>query len=367
MTQTDENQREPVRLADHIPFEPTSARIESQWSHVRDRLDAQPSPLVGGGLARGWWKLALGGLTMAAAVAIGILAYRATTSEPPDRVAFDGASLESGADEVEVGLRDGTAIVLEPYAQVEVARQDPREVRLRVSRGRARFAVPHVDGRSFVVSSHDVDVIVVGTRFSVALVDGSGGQQQVAVRVEEGTVEVRRADETPRRVHTGEELRLDVAGTEARASAEPIAPPTEDEAVDESAPDHPRRHAHRPDPSELWDRASEARRAGRAAEAADLYETFLRVAPRDSQAALAAFQLARLRMDNLDDPSGAIAPLRRALSMAPRAPFAEDAMARLVDATSRAGRTGECHEARERYLSRYPEGVHRARVEARCP
>ncbi len=364
---------EPRRLAEHVDFPVTEDRLERQWSAVEARVAAAG---VGARRPARWGRAVAGGLAMAAAIALGIWAFRGALEDPApgDQVAFDGAQLESGADEVQVALRDGTEIVLDPESGIELARQEPLDVRLNVRRGRARFDVPHVDRRSFVVRSRDVDVVVVGTRFSVA-VTGAPGDEHVVVAVEHGAVEVRRAGEPPRRVSTGEELRVSVAPPRPREAADTDGPeaapdgpqaeaPAPEAPAVEPAPPTPRRP--RPDPSELWARATEARRAGEAREAADLYATFLRVAPRDSQAALAAFELGRLRMDRLGDPGGAIAPLRRAIAMAPRAPFAEDAAARLVDATDRAGQGPQCRAARDDYLARYPRGVHRARVEARC-
>lgn len=349
-----DDQRPP--LAEHVDFPVTEPRLERQWQKVRERVKTPARSFK-------WLWATSGGLALAAAALLALWVFQDDLAgHDAAPVAFDGAALESGADEVQVELRDGTEIVLDPSSRIELARQEPEDVRLDVRRGRARFDVPHVDGRSFVVRSHGVEVIVVGTRFSVGL----DAERRVVVAVEEGTVEVRREGEEPRRVTTGEELRVATA-SEPRAEADVPEPAPEAVEPEPEVVETPRPARTRPDPSELWERATEARRAGQARQAADAYATFLRVAPRDSQAALAAFELARLRMDPLDDPRGAIAPLRRALSMAPRAPWAEDAAARLVDATHRAGRPAECRAARERYLARYPSGVHRARVEARCP
>lgn len=329
-------------------------RLERQFANIRDRAEAPRAKVV-----RGPWLVA-GGVVLAAAAALGLFLLRAPETPPQRAEVFDGAHLESGADEVRVELRDGTRIALDPQSRLELASQGTRRVALAVERGTASFDVPHVEGRSFVVRARDVEVHVVGTRFSVSSLDDS---DDVVVAVTEGVVEVRRPGAEPRRVSAGEELRIDRAA--------PDAPEPDDEAAAEAEPEaepetRSRRPRPRPTPADLWARATEARRAGDPREAADAYEAFLRLAPRDSQAALAAFELGRLRLDRLGDVPGAIEALRRALSTAPNAPFAEDAQARLVDAYARAGRAEACAAARDRYLARYPSGAHRRSVEARC-
>jgi len=342
-------------LRDHMT-EPSldEARLERQFANIRDRAEAPRGEVI-----RGPW-VAAGGLALAAAAAAGLFFFYAPEAAPEQAEVFDGAHLESGADEVRVELRDGTQIALDPQSRLELASHGTRRVALAVERGTASFDVPHVEGRSFVVRARDVEVHVIGTRFSVSSL---GDGEDVIVTVTEGVVEVRRPGSQPRRVSAGEELRIDRAPREATTpDAEPSVEPEPDTAQEATT----RRPRPRPTAADLWARATEARRAGDAREAATAYEAFLRLAPRDSQAALAAFELGRLRMDRLGDVRGAIEALRRALSTAPGAPFAEDAQARLVDAYARAGQRDACAAARDRYLSRYPSGAHRRSVEARC-
>jgi hypothetical protein len=45
----------------------------------------------------------------------------------------------------------------------------------------------------------------------------------------------------------------------------------------------------------------------------------------------------------------------------------DDALARLVMAHDQLGHRGTCQSLKERYLSNYKKGVHRARVERSCP
>ena len=112
--------------------------------------------------------------------------------------------------------------------------------------------------------------------------------------------------------------------------------------------------------------ANVARRAGLVTESAKLYSELVTRHPRDHKAALAAFELGRLRMDSLSDVRGAVDALERALKLDARRAFAEDALARLVLAHEALGDRAACTRARARYLARYPEGVHAQHVAARC-
>ena len=96
------------------------------------------------------------------------------------------------------------------------------------------------------------------------------------------------------------------------------------------------------------------------------YQTFLSTYPRDGRAGLAAFELGRLRMDRLGDPAGALKALERAMALAPGSGFREDALARIVNASSSLGQLSRCSSAREQYLREYPNGVHRLRVSKAC-
>jgi len=141
--------------------------------------------------------------------------------------------------------------------------------------------------------------------------------------------------------------------------------------VDEAEEDEPRRRrrARAPRPpsaADLLEQATEARRAGRASDAAASYEELLSSHRGDSRAPLAAIELGRLRMDALRDPAGAAQAFELALRLGPASPLREDALARLVRANDAAGRATACRDARRRYLEAYPDGRWRADVERRC-
>jgi TolA-binding protein len=118
----------------------------------------------------------------------------------------------------------------------------------------------------------------------------------------------------------------------------------------------------------LFARASVARRAGLMSEAADIYAELLRRYPRDTRAAVSAFELGRIRMDALDDPRAAARAFAQALrlSRSGQAQFREDALARLTIADDALGDRAACRKVRERYLSEFPEGVHAASLARLC-
>jgi TolA-binding protein len=125
--------------------------------------------------------------------------------------------------------------------------------------------------------------------------------------------------------------------------------------------------AEPPDAEHLFEAARVQRSLGQVAEAAALLETLLARFPGSAQEGLAAFELARLRMDQLGAPEAAVAPLTLAVSRLPSAALREDAAARLVQLDAKLGRIQACAEARSEYLQRFPRGIHRPSVELLCP
>jgi transmembrane sensor len=116
----------------------------------------------------------------------------------------------------------------------------------------------------------------------------------------------------------------------------------------------------------MFDEAQRAQAEGRTVDAARTFDRIRRIYPRDPRAALAAFELGRLRLDTLGDPRGAEEALRDAIALGPGSPFREDAEARRVDALGRMGDAGGCAAARAAYLARWPNGTYRRAVELGC-
>jgi len=111
-----------------------------------------------------------------------------------------------------------------------------------------------------------------------------------------------------------------------------------------------------PDAKDLFEAAQLARINGNLRDSADSLNKLRKTYPSDPRAGLAAFELARMRMDTFGDISGSIDALRDAIRLSPNAPFREDAEARLVQLYSRRS-DPRCSEAKALYLQRYPNGT----------
>jgi transmembrane sensor len=356
------------RVASAVEPELSEARMARQWDRIasRRRLVSR---------SRAWVWAPIGLLTVAV--------FAVVLVERQDRP-LDGMVLESGADGVQTSLGEGSEIDLEPSSRL-VFREERRDsVQIELDRGGARFDVAHVEGRRFVVAAGGFEVAVVGTRFMVNRAPGPKGEEEVRVSVEPGAVIVRpsRTNPTSRTSPTSRTNDVRVEAGESWSSSGVAETSREDDgdlsegpdtATNEPSPKTPRPAPHRRssptkrnDARHLFDAANVARRAGLIHEAAARYQTLLERFPDDGRAALAAFELGRLRMDSLTDPKGAIVALKRAIELAPRASFVEDAMARIVYAKEAEGDLDNCTRARAAYLERYPHGVHASSIASRC-
>lgn len=345
----------------HVQPEVSEARVDRLWQEIEQRLDKRPG--------RAWRWLFLG-TALAGAAAGGALWFEAPRSSRAERAVLSDAKLETKTDELSVTLGDGSSVTLGSQSEVRVRDNRSSAIALSLARGELSCDVTHREDRKFTVVAGDVEVRVVGTRFSVRRTPGSASH--VEVSVSRGVVEVRSAR------RPGVVARVAAGQNWIESSAPPLAP-----AEPSSAPPvasvtseaEPQKRAISPTASapprgptarELFEQAAESRRAGDAAAAARAYEELLRQHPGDARASLAAFELGRLRMDRLGDRSGAIVALERAVALQVGPTFREDALARLVSVYAAQGNFGACERARDRYLSSYPGGVHAGAVKTRC-
>jgi len=360
----------------YVQPELSEARVERLWSRVETRLSRSPP-------ARLWpWVVLMSAL--AGAAAGGWFWLGSARSASPvlasDRALLEGAKFETKSDELSVTLEDGSSVRLASRSEVRVQGSRASTIALSLSHGEVACDVRHREGRTFTVVAGDVEVRVVGTRFSVKRTTGPAARVEVSVA--RGLVEVRSARQpgVVAKVAAGQNWMERTADT---ASPAELAPPAsaavpvdalEPHVREPAPPNQPVPHEPVPLPSapvvtgarELFERAAESRRAGDAAGAARAYEELLRAHPSDARASLAAFELGRLRMDRLGDRAGAVAALERAVAMQVGPTFREDALARLVTVYASQGNFGACRRARDRYLSSYPDGVHAAAVTTRC-
>jgi hypothetical protein len=334
------------RLAHFVPPKVTEARLKRQWQRVEPR--SRPSRLPR------YLVPALASM-VSVAVLVGVVLRGRPRAAPSS---IEGAVIESGA----ITLADGSRVVLADGGRVRMltVRDDAVELVLEV--GAIDLAGPH-SRRMLVVHTPRYDVVDVGTRFRVSI-DARG---EMHVDVAEGAVEVRRRDgsEPTHLLDAGESWSnaLLLAPPPAVASAIETAEAAA-RSADAPAPPASARELSA-GPKELLETAERARLAGHARTAAEALDTLRRRFRTDPRAALAAFELARLRLDSLDDAPGAVDALNDAIGLSPQGPLREDAEARRVEALA-AERSPECSAARDAFLARYPRSAHAAVVAGRC-
>jgi transmembrane sensor len=248
-----------------------------------------------------------------------------------------------------------------------VVHSSAERLEVRVVRGKSRFRVPRGAKRRLKVVAGQVEISVYAAEFSVACY-----QDVTDVWAHQGEVIVLWNDQ-PETIAAGEHRRFQ---------------PREEDVVMPADLIERERTAGRSDWRALArdDRFEEAyrtlRRAGESAVrngvadhmlAADVYRMsghprealaplrrVVKAHSADPRAPLAAFTLGRVLLDDLGQPAAAARAFRSARAFAPSGALAEDALAREVEAWSKAGQENRARERAEVYLRAYPRG-HRAR------
>ena len=258
-----------------------------------------------------------------------------------------------GADETVAVTRLSSDTVLAPLPD-----RDGRAFALRA--GGARFSVRHDPDRPFIVAAGDVTIEDLGTTFTVRYLTAD----RLKIAVEDGHVRVR-ARGTDTEVPAGASLEVPVSPaaedprpeprptTVAEASWRPLAERGQYEearrALRKAGPS-----AVRDDTADLLLAADAARLSGHPEEAVPYLERVLRGHARDPRAGLAAFTLGRVLLDELGRPREAVEAFARVRSSG--GPLAEDALAREVEALSRAGDVTRSREQALLYRRLYPNG-----------
>jgi hypothetical protein len=241
---------------------------------------------------------------------------------------FDGGALELSVDNGNVRLG--------ALSKLEVLSPSRAERRLRLGVGSVDVDVPHLGRTSerFVVETPSVDVVVVGTAFSVDV--GGSAARETKVNVRRGTVWI---------LSHGERLAVLKAGDVWSSERNPVAesPAANAPALD-GAPTAAVKAPHVAQARPTEGAAREAVAPGSLAEENRLFE-----------AALAA--------RNGGDDGRAADAFGALLSRYPRSVLAEQALAERFRALSRAGRTALAVTAARRYLAAYPQGAARSDAE----
>jgi transmembrane sensor len=317
---------------------------DKRFDFAKDALDARWSSeresVVGQRLARRIRqrerarRVTIAALMVVALTGLGALTVTSRTQKPALQFA-DGSI--------------ATALVPDTQLVARVDRSDETTVEL--SKGAARFEVTHRPGQHFRVEAAQVTVEVIGTKFNV---ERSG--DQVLVSVEQGHVHVR----TPW-------TEADLLAGDTRTFTPPLPasgagdPGTEGgwqtlarQGDFEHA--YERMDAVRDAPGELLLASDVARLSGHPKQAAEQLNRLLAQHAKDPRAPLAAFTLGRVLLDELGRPRQAAEAFARLRTLEGAGPLAEDALAREVEAWSRAGELEKARAAAQAYVASYPNG-----------
>ena len=265
-------------------------------------------------------------------------------------------------------------------ASLAVVEDTPARVVVALARGGARFDVVPRRERVFSVRAGDVTVSVLGTAFSVervanrigvavtrgaVLVDWGVGARRLAAG-DEGWFPPLLVAPPPAGDGHAEAAALDARRVRHGGARSGLAPPGLIERTPDAppppAPGPPNTVAPETGAATLLADADRARLAGRFEEGAGLLQRLLREHPVDPRAPVAAFSLGRVLLGELGRPAEAAAAFERARVLAPNGPLAEDALAREVEAWSRAGDPARARARAGDYLRAYPNGRRAAAV-----
>jgi hypothetical protein len=252
---------------------------------------------------------------------------------------LDGGALELGVDSGNVRLG--------ALSKLEVLAPTREERRLRLGVGTVDVDVPHL-GRSsdrLVVETPSVDVVVVGTAFSVDV--GGSTARETKVNVRRGTVWI---------LSQGERLAILTAGDSWSSERKFVADSAPESAS--PAPEAPPASEVPAAPSMKTSNAAPARAAEAGAREATARET----APGSLAEENRLFE-AGLAARNSGDDARAAESFGALLSRYPRSVLSEQALAERFRALSRAGRTALAVTAARRYLAAYPQGAARSDAE----
>ncbi len=358
-------------------YERVVGRVRTGWSPSRARDVQERVQRALGPRHVPWrgWAVAL------AVVACAVVGYRVVglwraDSVPTAALAPAGAPAPVRSA---MALEDGSVVDLEGAdTVVETLETTAANTDLRVVRGSATFRVVHNPSRVFRVHAGGLTAEVVGTVFRVVRL-----KAEARVEVISGKVRVS-YDEQDTVLSGGSSVTVaDRTVYEAPVSAAPSAIPSADakpvldanaaapgssqlpwrdlaRAADfEQAYDSLQRAGRsdvRDNPDDLLLAADVARLSRHPVEAVPHLRAVIARHRRDARAPLAAFTLGRVLLESLGRPGEAATAFRTAQELAPSGLLVEDALAREVEALSRAGETAAARARAELYVHRYPQG-----------
>jgi transmembrane sensor len=287
---------------------------------------------------------------------------RDVSSASPQVAAFRAAPAQAAP----AGLRfsDGSvAIPIGAGSKLAILEDTPSSMLTDLSYGQGRFRVMTDGARMFGVRAGNVMVIAIGTEFTV-----SRREAQVDVAVAHGRVRV----EFPggvRELGTGESDSFDteqdiVRSVEDLAPVPSVGPPKSSwqslAAQRRFSDSYALLGSNAADrlksAKELMLAADVARLSGHPEEAAGYLNAVLRRYPNEFSAQMAAFSLGRIYLE-LQRPDEAARRFGDARRLAGSGALAQDALARQVEALSRAGKKAQARARAEEYVRLFPDGA----------
>jgi len=273
-------------------------------------------------------------------------------------------------------LSDGSIVTPLDQGSLLLAKTiSPQLVVMELLSGAADFDVVPNPSREFRVSAGGVVVVVMGTRF---VIRRQGERSQVEVQRGRVRVTWERGQQILDPGERGRFPPVEAADATAEPAIEPV-PDAEPPALQSRRPARGevdwRGLAQRGDYRAAYRMASErnsaaslnamedlllaadvARMSGHASASLPYLERALVLYPTDARAAVAAFTLGRVLLNDLENPARAATAFSRARAAAPTGPLAEDALAREVEARFRAGDKERARALAEEDVKTWPEG-----------
>jgi hypothetical protein len=228
---------------------------------------------------------------------------------------------------VEIGIASGRAD-LAAASELEIVAPTATERRLRLGRGSVDVDLPHKleSGKHLVVETPDVDVLVVGTAFTVE-VGQENGARATHVSVRRGTVWIMQNGQQRAVLHAGDDWRTPAAKAAALSEPAPV-------------------------------RTRSVGSRGAVTRAGGTPRVVPSARPVDSGTLAEENRLfqAGLTARNAGDAAAAADAFASLLSRYPRSVLREQALAGEFRALERAGRSSAATVAARRYLAGYPSG-----------
>jgi tetratricopeptide (TPR) repeat protein len=367
----------------HDVEDPIAVELERAFEEARQRVPDDMS------LRRSWptlaarltgarsrrWTYFAGGMattaTLAATCAVWLWPRTIDVPVSPSATAGSkvAAEVEAAPGELRtLTLEGGVAARVRASSVMRLEGSDPR-----VEQGEVRFSVPHrMPGHPFVVRADRFRVIVVGTKFGVAVrpANDTTAAAGVDVDVDEGVVEVW-DDVRLARLHPGERWHGAVTTAAVAPAPQPAVVP------EPSRPEAPARHATRtlalatPGGGTLGratsgtsaDSPAAAKAALAAGDPARALQIYRAVAQKTGPAAEnASYEIGKVLNERLGQPANAVAAWRRYRSDYPDGMLRVEADVSIVETLARAGETDDALAEALDFLRRHPDSERRGEI-----